>query len=162
MDDLFTLKQVNVQHALDLVQIQLGSDKIRLYYQTVFKLCVQTMGCAKQAMGHEGLRPKFWAKINQYERFTPATRLHHEYRRSEGLSNVKNWDVNPEDSLVVWTFNERFYKMHYSDAVMMYAWMRRAAAEAKNWAGDRSRIFSTSARLTDSNETAKILYMQGQ
>ncbi len=143
---------------MDLVQLQLGSDKIRLYYQTTFKICSSIQGAIKFAMGHEGVRPEVWHKINVYDRTDLETPLHHEYRRSGHSTNIKDWNVAFEGSLVVLTFDTQAYKMHFSDAVWIYAWLRRAAKEAKHWAGDRSRIYNTYANLRDAEENDKILY----
>ncbi len=158
MQDLFKLEQINVQQGKDLVQLHLGSNAIRLYYQTTFKLCAKMAGCIKFAMRHEGIKPEIWHELNVYDRKRIKTKLHHEYRRSGYSANVTLWDVDFEGSLIVLTFDTKPFKMHFSDAVKIYAWLRGAAKEAKHWAGDRSRIYSTSAMLRDAEENDKILY----
>ncbi len=151
--------QMNVQQGMDLVQLQLGSDKIRLYYPTTFKICAGLMGSIKFAMRHEGVRPKLFEELNTYDRTNYTNPIHHEYRRSGHVTNVDKWDVGFEGSLVKLTFDDEYYMMHYSDGTLLYAWLRKAAKEAKRWAGDRSRMFSTFARLTDAEADDKVLYV---
>ncbi len=150
--------QINVQQALDIVQLCLGTDKIRLYYQTTFKICSNIAGAAKFAMRHEGVRPAQWNELAKYDRAHCNVRLHKEYRRSNHRTNIENWAVSFEGSLVVLTFDDQFYKMHYSDAAIVQVWLRKAAKQAKNWAGDNGRIWTTYARLTDAEENDKVLY----
>jgi hypothetical protein len=152
--------QINVQQGMDLVQLQLGSDKIRLYYPTTFKLCVGLMGSIKFAMRHEGVRPGLFEQLNTYDRTNFKNPVHHEYRRSGLMSNFDKWDVGFEGSLVKLTFDDEYYMTHYSDGILVYAWLRKAAKEAKRWAGDRGRMFSTFARLTSAEEDDKVLYVQ--
>ncbi len=160
MPRLFKPAQINVQQGMDLVQLQLGSDKIRLYYQTTFKICAGLMGSTKFAMRHEGVRPKLFEELSIYDRTNYKNPIHHEYRRSGHVTNIETWDVGFEGSLVKLTFDDQFYMMHYEHAILLYAWLRKAAKEAKRWAGDRGRVFSTFARLTDAEEDDKVLYVQ--
>ena len=158
MVKVFKPAQIQVQQALDLVQLCIGKDKIRLYYPTAFKICSSMAGAAKFAMRHEGARPALWNELAKYDRAICAVPLHREYRRTNHPTNIKTWEVAFEDSLVVLTFDDQFYKMHYSDAAVVQVWLRRAAKQAKNWAGDSGRIWSTYARLTDAEENDKVVY----
>ncbi|KKN19228.1 hypothetical protein LCGC14_0947970 [marine sediment metagenome] len=151
--------QMNVQQGMDLVQVRFESDRIRLYYQTTFKICVGLMGSIKFAMRNEGVRPGLFEQLNTYDRTNFTNPIHHEYRRSGLMTNVDKWDVGFEGSLVKLTFNDAYYMMHYSDGILLYAWLRKAAKEAKRWAGDRGRMFSTFARLTDAEADDKVLYV---
>ncbi len=150
--------QINVQQGMDLVQLQLGSDKIRAYYQTTFKICAALMGSIKFAMRHEGVRPGLFEELNTYDRTNFKNPIHHEYRRSGLMANFDKWDVGFEGSLVRLTFDNVPYMTHYSDGILVYAWLRKAAKEAKRWAGDRGRVFSNFARLTSAEENDKVLY----
>jgi len=158
--NLFTQEQINVQQGLDIVQLCLKDSKIKMYYPTTFEICSGMQGAIKFAMSHEGLKPKFWHELNKYERADLGVPLHRRYRRSSYTSNFKNWKVDFEGSLVVLWFDEDYFKMHFSDAAFVYAWLRRAAKQAKHWAGDRSRIYNTYAKLTDAEANDKILYIQ--
>ncbi len=157
MKDLFTSEQVNVQQALDIVRLILGDNKIRLYYQEVFKLCSDIQGCAKIAMAHEGMPPDFWHKIAVYDRQTIDTPLNRTYRRSRYHSNVyKPITVDVEGSLVVLYIDDLVAKFHFKHAAQLCVWLRRAAKQAKNWAGDRSKILTTFARLTTAEENEQV------
>jgi len=147
--DFFKLEQVNVQQGQDLVNLQLGSNQIRLYYQTTFKICSSLQGATKLAMQTEGLKPDFWNKLVQYDARDCNVPCHHEYRRSGHTTNLKDWSVAFEGSLVVLKLDDLTAKFHYSDAAKLQVWLRRAGKQAKNWAGDRSRIWSTFARLAE-------------
>ncbi len=159
MKDLFTSEQVNVQQGLDLVQLQLGSSKIRMYYQTVFKICSSMQGASKLAMATEGVRPEKWGELAKYDSRDVDTPCHHEYRRSFKTTNLTHWKVAFEGPLVVMTFDELTAKFHYADAAKLCVWLRRAAKQAKNWSGDRSRIWNTYARLTNAAENDKTVFV---
>ncbi len=157
MKDLFTAEQVNVQKALDIVQLILGGNKIRLYYQTVFKLTSDLQGASKIAMQNEHLKPEFWHKLAVYEGQVIDTPVHRHYRRSGYTSNVKKPPrVDVEGSLVVIYFDDLVAKFHFSQAAKLCVWLRVAAKHCKNWAGDRSRIRNVYARLTDAEENVKL------
>ena len=159
MKDLFTAKQVNVAQALDIVQLQLGSNKIRLYYQTTFKICSSLQGATKFAMRHEGNKPDLWNKLAAYDRSECSVKLHREYRRSGYVTNLTNWEVAFEGSLVILKLDDLTAKFYYPDAARLNVMLRRAAKQAKHWAGDRSRIWNTYARLSDAEENDKVLYI---
>lgn len=160
MLNLFKHEQINVQQGLDIVQLCLKDRKIRMYYPTTFEICSGMQGAIKFAMRHEGLRPGFWKELNKYERSALSVPLHKGYRRSGHMSNFDKWKVDFEGSLIILTFDDEFFQMHFSDAAFVYAWMRRAAKECKHWAGDRSRIYNTYARLTDAEADDKVLYCE--
>lgn len=158
MKDLFTAKQVNVQKALDIVQLTLGSNKIRLYYQTTFKFCSDLQGASKIAMQHEGVKPEFWHKLAVYDGQVIDTPIARKYRRSEYLSNVADPIVDIEGSIVTVQFDALTAKFHYTDSAQLCVWLRVAAKHCKNWAGDRSRIRNVYARLTTTEENDKVRY----
>ncbi len=149
MRDLFTANQVNVQKALDIVGLQLGSNKIRLYYPTAFKFCSDLQGASKIAMQHEGVKPDFWHKLAVYEGQVIDTPVNRTYRRSSHNSSVVDPTVDIEGSIVVCYFDDLTAKFHFSEAAQLCVWVRVAAKHCKNWAGDRSRIRNVYARLTD-------------
>ncbi len=156
MKDLFTQKQINVRQGLDLVELQLGTHKIRLYYQTIFKMCSGIQGAIQFAIRYEGSKVTLWKELNKYDRKAITTPMHFEYRRSGHMSNVKDWAVSFEGSLIVLKFDELTAKMHYSDAAVLYSWLRRAGKQAKNWSGDRSRTWNTYAKLVDAEQNDKL------
>jgi hypothetical protein len=157
MKDLFKAEQVNVQKALDIVQLILGDNKIRLYYQTAFKLCSDLQGASKIAMQHEGIKPDFWHKLAVYEGQVIDTPVNRTYRRSSYTSSVNDPVVDIRGSLVVIHFDDLVVKLHFSDAAQLCVWVRVAAKHCKNWAGDRSRIRNVYARLTDAEENEKLI-----
>ena len=155
MAHVFTREHVNVRQAMDIVEWQLGTHKVRLYYQTTIELLHGMRVAAKAAMRHEGNAVALWrdhAKIDQSPSIVP---LHHEYRRSGHTSNVKTWRVDVEGSLVAVYLNELEARFHWTDALYFQAWLRTAARQAKNWAGDSSRQLRSTALLTDAEDSYK-------
>lgn len=116
-------------------------------------------GATKLAMQHEGVRPKLFAALANYDRSQCAVPLHHEYRRSKYESDLKDWQVAFEGSLVVLTLDDLVAKFHFSDAAKLQSWLRKAAKQAKNWAGDRGRIWNTFAALRDAEENDKVVFV---
>lgn len=158
MKDLFTFKQVNVRQGMDLVELQLASNKIRLYYHDVFTICSKLQGNATFALRYERNHPKLWSELNKYEREPIATPLHSQYRRSGLLSNVKKYTISFKGPLVILQFDELVVKFHYSDIPRLRAHLWRAAKQAKRWAGDDSRQWNIFARLTTAEENDKFAY----
>lgn len=158
MKDLFTFEQVNVRQGLDLVELQLGSNKIRLYYHDAFTICSKLQGNATFALRYERNNPKLWEELNAYEHKPITVPLHPRYRRSGLASNVKVYKVSFEGQLVILQFDTLVAKFHYSDIPKLRAHMYRAAKQAKRWAGDSSRQWNIFARLTDAEDNDKFAF----
>ena len=158
MRDLFTFKQVNVRQGMDLVELQLSSHKIRLYYHDVFTICSKLQGNATFALRYERNHPKLWRELNKYEHEPIATPLHPTYRRSGLVSNVKVYKISFKGQLVILQFDELVAKFHYSDIPRLRAHLYRAAKQAKRWAGDDSKQWNIFARLTTAEENDKFVY----
>lgn len=159
VQDLYRLSQINVRQGLDLVELRLGTHKIRLYYQTAFKICSKLQGSSCFAMRHEWNHPKLWRELAIYDRDEYLDPTYHEYRRSDLTSNVKDYSVAWDGSLVTLTFDELTAHLHYSDAAILCVWLRKAAKQAKRWAGDKSRYWNTYARLIDAEDNDKFRYI---
>lgn len=158
MKDLFTFQDVNVRQGMDLVELQLGSNKLRLYYHDTLTICSKLQGNATFALRYERNHPKLWQELNKYEREPPKTPLHPNYRRSGLMSNVKMYKVSFKGQLVILQFDELLAKFHYSDIPRIRAHLYRAAKEAKCWAGDSSKQWNIFARLTDAEDNDKFAY----
>ncbi len=158
MKDLFTFEQVNVQQGMDLVELQLGSNKIRLYYHDVFTICSKLQGNATFALRYERNHPKLWAELNKYLLEPLTVPLHPTYRRSHMVANVKVYKISFEGPLVILQFNELVAKFHYSDIPKLRAHLYKAAKEAKRWSGDSSKSWNIFARLTDAEDNDKFAF----
>jgi hypothetical protein len=158
MKDLFTFQHDLVRQGMDLVELRLGSNKVRLYYHDVFTICSKLQGNATFALRYERNHPKLWAELNKYEREPIATPLHPTYRRSGLVSNVKVYKISFKGPLVILQFNELVAKFHYSDVPRLRAHLRRAAKQAKRWAGDDSQQWNIFARLTTAEDNDKFAY----
>ncbi len=158
MGAILTQTQVSVKQGMDLVQLRLGDRQILLYYQEALDICLKIRGLATFALRYERNHPKLIRELEKYDHAPLDTPLSPVYRRSGLVSNVKSWNVTYENQLVVLRFNEQFFKLHYTDAAHLQAWLGRAAKEAKRWAGDSSRQFRVFARLTDAEDNDKFAY----
>lgn len=158
MKDLFRASQAQVTQGMDLVQLRLGSNKIRMYYQTVFEICSKMRGHGTFALRHERNHPALWRELDEYGRTPCTVPLHPKHRRSGLVTNLNNWKVWHEGQLVVVQFDDLITKFHYADAARIQAWMRRAGKQAKNWSGDSGRHMTIFARLTDAEDNDKFAY----
>lgn len=149
MKDLFTQETVNVAQAMDIVQWTLGDRKIRLYYLTCFRIAGHIRVCAKAGIEVAGSPLALWRELAKYEFETPDMLVNDEYRRSGFLTNLTTWDVDLEGELVVVHLDDLTAKFHCTDAILIQAWLDRAARQAKAWAGDTQEELILSARLTD-------------
>ncbi len=155
MKGLFTQEQVNVAQGKDLVEWTLGSRRIRLYYPTCFKLSGALRVGGKAALEAAGGNPALWRELAKYELEAPFLPVHHEYRRSGYLSNLKAWKVDVEGELVVVYLDDLVAKFHCTDALIVQAWLDVAARNAKAWAGDDYTGLIMTARLTDATPDKK-------
>lgn len=149
MGSLFTWENINVAHALDLVEWTLGDRKIRLYYPTCFKISSALRVASKAGVVIAGENVKLWRELARYELEAPFTPVHGEYRRSGYLSNLKKWRVDVEGELIIIHLDDLVVKLHCTDALICQAWLDVAARRAKAWAGDYSTAFIVTGRLTD-------------
>ena len=103
---------------------------------------------AKAAMRYEGNKVSKWREFSEIDE-SSVVPIHPEYRRSGHTSNLKKWSVSFDGPLVVLQLDELTAKFHYSDAFHLQAWLRVAARQGKNWAGDTSRALRATALLSD-------------
>lgn len=115
-------------------------------------------GLATFALRYERNPPTLIRELEKYEKEPITEPLSPVYRRSGLATNVESWKVTYENQLVVMRFNDQFFKMHYVDAIVLHAWLGRAAKQAKRWAGDSSRQWRLFARLTDAEDNDKFAY----
>lgn len=158
MGVILTQHQMSVKQGMDLVQLNLDDRSILLYYQTTFDICMKIRGLATFALRYERNPPALMHELEKYEQEPSNVPLSPVFRRSGLMTNVDTWGVYQEDQLVVLVFNDLHVKMHYVDAVMVHAWLGKAAKEAKRWAGDSSRQFRVFAKLTDAEANDKFAF----
>lgn len=161
MGDMLTVHTCGAGAAKDMVGLQLGPHRFLMYYHTAFEIAAGILMSSKHAAMYEGVHPSTWSDwISQravpQEAYTVLSPL---YRRSEARPNFKNWKLAFENNLVVFTFDRETVKMHYEDAFRLYGMVRLAGKNAKRWAGDRSRQWTTRAVLRDAEENDKIVYV---
>lgn len=158
MKDLFTFEHVNVRQGMDLVELQLRSNKIRLYYHDVFTLCSKLQGNAMFALRYERNHPDLWRELQRYDQEPIIIPLHPTYRRSGLVSNVETYSVTFKGPLVILQFNELVAKFHYTDIPRLRSHLYRAGKQAKRWAGDSNKQWNIFARLTDAEANDKFAY----
>ncbi len=148
MENLFIQEDINVAHALDLVEWTLGDRRIRLYYSTCFKIAGALRVAGKAGLVAAGGNIKLWRELALYGLHSSGS-VYREYRRSGYLSNLKEWRVDVEGELVIIHLDDLVAKFHCIDALVCQAWLDRAARQAKAWAGDDSTGFIVTGRLSD-------------
>lgn len=163
MGVILTQHQVSVKQGMDLVQAKFSDRSMLLYYQDTFEICSKMRGLGTFALRYERNSPKLMIELEKYEQEPPNVPLSPRFRRSGLKTNVKAYRVDYEDQLVVLEFrdftnNIHVVKMHYTDAVIVRAWLFKAAKEAKAWAGDDSRGFRVFAKLTDAEDNDKFAF----
>lgn len=149
MKQLLSQKRVNVAQALDIVQLEFASNKIRLYYPTAVKIAAAMRVAGKAGITAAGGNVSLWRDLAKYELEVSVIPMHGEYRRSGHLSNVSHWQVDIEGELVVLILDDLTAKFHCTDALIVQSWLNMAARQAKAWAGDESTALIVTARLTD-------------
>ncbi len=143
----------------DMVGLKFGPHRVLMYYQTAFAVAAGVLMAAKHAARHEGVHPSKWSEMVNNARLVPTEPFSPTYRRTIERPNFKTWKIAFENNLVVFTFDDTVIKMHYSDAFTFYGSIRYAGKNAKCWAGDDSRQWTTRAVLTDAEANDKILYV---
>ena len=158
MGNVLTMHKCGAGAAKDMVGLQLGPHRFLMYYQTAFKIAAGVLMSAKHAATYEGVHPSYWSdKLNKQQQ-VPMTILSAAYRRSPALPNFTDWKVGFENNLVVFTFDNETIRMHYEGALEIYGEIRLAGKNAKRWAGDTSRQWTTRAVLRDAEDNDKLVY----
>jgi len=160
MEGVLTRQVCAASAAHDMVGLKLGAYQFLMYYQTAFKMAAGTLQSSKLASRFEGVRPESWTKHVEHLLVPqlPIEPQHREYRRSKGEPNFETWKVAFERNLVIFTFDNDVIHMHYEDAFALYGHLRLAAKNAKRWAGDRGKQWSTRAHLADAEVNDKFVY----
>ena len=160
MGEVLTKQTCAAGAKYDMVGLKFGTQRFLLYYQIAFELAAGVLMASKMAARYEGVHPSKWSEFVNTIQQSPIAPLHRGYRRSDATPNFKDWSVAFERNLVVFKFDQETIKMHYSEAFEMYGWIRTAAKNAKHWAGDTSRQWTTRANLVDAETNDKFVYVQ--
>lgn len=167
MSEILTLEKVDSEAVMDMVRLTFGGEHPLVPYQTAFEIIAELRMASKMAMREEGNRVSLWRQMSLIGRERADAIPARRFRRSRLEPNVAEWKVQyfRGSPLVVLTFwpwpsgKILTVKIHYSDALKFYTGFRVSAREAKAWAGDSSRLWSTSAYLSDGEDDDKILYI---
>ena len=164
MSEILKFRQVNASSAVDMVGLKFDHDRLLMYYQTAFKMAAALCMAAKMAGRYEGVQPRLYRDFIHLAGLPGRPSTHREYRRSRHMPNFDKWEVGGKRNLVFMRFerndgNELIIWMHYSDAFKLYTRFRHSAREAKAWAGDDGRVWTTRAHLTTAEHNDKFLYV---
>jgi len=159
MNEVLSKQVCTAAYAQDMVRLKFGSHSVLMYYQTAFEIAAGVLSASKQAGQYEGVHPSRWSEYVNMVPQTPMEPLSLFYRRGDHPSNFTSWSVAFERNLVVFTFDQTIIKMHFGNAFEMYGLIRLAGKNAKNWAGDTSRQWTTKATLTDAEQNDKYVYV---
>ena len=159
MSEVLTRQTCAAGAAYDMVGVQFGPHRVLMYYQTAFKLAAGILQSSKLAARFEGTHPRKWVDMVRAQQQDPLEPQCREYRRSTKRPNFTTWSVGFEGNLVKFEFDDTTIKMHYSEAFEMYSKVRLAGKNAKRWAGDRGKQWSTRAHLADAEDNDKFVYV---
>lgn len=154
-----TFQQCRAASMYDMVGLQLGSDRVLMFYQTAFEMAASLCMHAKMAGRHEGVHPRLFREFIKHDSLPGRPKKHFKYRRTQEQPNFHRWTVGHRENLVRMTFDDMSKTMHYSDAFRIYTQFRHEARVAKAWAGDDGRQWTTRAHLTDAEQNDKFLYV---
>lgn len=160
MNNVMTHHTCSAGHAQDMVGLNFGSCHIQMYYQTGFEIAASTLQSSKLAARFEGVNPSKWIEMAKIVPQVPTEPFSPFFRRGEARPNFTNWSVGFERNLVVFKFDDTTIKLHYSDSFTYYGWVRLASRNAKRWAGDKGRQWTTRAHLQDAEDNDKFLYVK--
>lgn len=155
MVDIIEKTVVTTGSVFDVVVLRIGGIEIIFPYQSAFEICNGIKMAAKLALRIEGNKIALWREMAVVDHDPEPLTPNRKFRQSGKATNLKNWAISFEGALVVMQFNESLFKLHYSEALPLYTWLRVAARRAKAWAGDRSRTMRTTAYLNDAEENYK-------
>ncbi len=157
MSDVLLKDHVSVDTLCDLVILRLGTNELKIPYQTGFEVVNALRMACKLTMRHEGVQIPDWRKVLDTVRteLPKVVSLHPQFRRSLEAANVRTWSIKWEGSLVILVFNDLTCKMHYSDGLRLHLMLRAGANNAKRWAGDTSKAMRMTAFLNDAEENYK-------
>jgi len=158
MNNVLTQHTCSAGHVQDMVGLKFGPHHIQMYYQTGFELAASIMQASKLAARFEGVHPSKWTEMTRIVPQVPHEPLSRFFRRGEARPNFTNWSVGFERNLVVFKFDDTTVKLHYSNAFEFYGWVRLASRNAKRWAGDSGRQWTTRANLQDAEANDKFVY----
>ena len=159
MGEVMTFQQCRAASMYDMVGLQLGSDRVIMFYQTALTMAASLCMHAKMAGRHEGVHPRLFREFIEHDTLPGRPRRHHTYRRTQQQPNFQGWAVAHKGNLVRLTFDTMTKTMHYSDAFRVYTQFRHEARTAKAWAGDDGKQWTTRAHLTDAEQNDKFLYV---
>ena len=139
------------------MELRLGEHTPRVFYQTAIEFNPQIKLCARAAFQKEGASwREQWLWHNE-DYGLPTVPRNPTFRRSAMQPSALKVKVDLDDRLVRIQFDDKLtVRMPYEDACTLNGFIERAIRNAKNWAGDSTRGFRLSARLTDAEEIYKI------
>ncbi len=159
MSGILTRQTCAAVHEYDMVGLRFGSCRFSMYYQTAFFIAAGALSSAKLAARFESVNPAHWVTMIDTSQQDALQEFSREYRRSGQQPNFKKWEVRFQGNLVQFVFDEEIITTHYSDVYDIYVSIRLAAKNAKRWAGDSSRQWTTRAHLVDAEENDKFVYV---
>jgi len=158
MNEVLTQHVCSAEHSQDMVRLIFGPHSVQMYYQTAFEIAASILQASKLSARFEGVHPSVWSDILKKAQQEPFEPLSPFFRRGTQQPNFTDWSIGFERNLVVFKFDTAIIKLHYSNAFEFYSWVRLAGKNAKRWAGDKGRQWTTRANLQDAEDNDKFVY----
>ena len=144
------------RHVLDIVEIILGSQRPRVFYQTAREIAPHIRVAAKSCLQYERERARAW-RLWQAKDFGAVYEPRHPaFRRSNLQATVRRWRVYPQGALVVLKFDDLTVRVPYEEALNLHGFIDVAAQNARNWAGDGAGGIIVTGLLSDAEHNYKI------
>jgi hypothetical protein len=100
---------------------------------------------------------KNWQKLSELERDVTINRLNPEKRSTAPLKNFE-WRVETEGEMTYLVLGNNSIGFHFEAGLQLSQWLRSAAAQAKNWAGDGGKAIHCVGTLSDAEQNYKYGY----
>lgn len=154
MSDLLTKQKVCVETDCDRVVLVVGRTAFPMPYASASKIAAGLKMACKQAMRVSGESLDNWEARQKLDREIQVNELN-STRRTTTMPAQFQWRVESTGEMVAIWFNEVKLEFHFSAGLQISQWVRLAAKQAKNWAGDSGTKMHMTGILTDAEDNYK-------
>ena len=154
MSDILSQQNVSVETDCDRVILTVNRTQFPIPYALAFRIAAHLKMVCKQAMriSYEPLDD--WGRRLGLDRELPVNEISPERRSTAPLEKYE-WRIESEGEMTYIWFGNTSIGFHFESALKISHWLRLAAAQAKNWAGDTGKAMHTVGTLTDAEDNYK-------
>lgn len=154
MSDILSRQRVSVETDCDRVIFTVRRTQFPIPYATAFKIAAHLKMVCKQSMriSYEPLND--WDKRMGLDREIPVNEISPERRSTAPLERYE-WRIDTEGEMIYIWFGNTSVGFHFESALKISHWLRLAARQSKNWAGDTGKAIHTVGTLSNAEENYK-------